>query len=78
MPTFLVSLRDVIQANGGMARIAETTGLSRESLYKALSATGNPHLSTIRKIMQALGYDFGLVNQFSALSKDVALAETYI
>jgi probable addiction module antidote protein len=39
----------------GMTQIAEQTGLSRESLYKALSAEGNPELSTIIRVLQALG-----------------------
>jgi probable addiction module antidote protein len=39
----------------GMTRIARETGLSRESLYRALSADGNPELVTVLKIMEALG-----------------------
>ena len=58
MATFLVSLRDIIQARGGMSQLAEATGLSRESLYKTLSPTGNPQLATIQKILCTLGYDF--------------------
>ena len=42
-----------------MTRIAEKTGLGRESLYKALSAEGNPGFATVLKVMQAL--DFRLV-----------------
>lgn len=57
LPTFLVSLRDVITATVGMAVLAEKTGLGRESLYKALSETGNPHLATIQKILSASGYE---------------------
>jgi probable addiction module antidote protein len=38
-----------------MTEIARHTGLSRESLYKSLSATGNPELGTILKVMKALG-----------------------
>ena len=39
-----------------MAQIAKETGLGRESLYKALSAEGNPEFATILKVMQALGF----------------------
>src|SRR5256885_14849295 len=35
--TFLVALRHMVLARGGMARIAKAAGLNRESLYKALS-----------------------------------------
>ena len=39
----------------GMTQIARDAGLGRESLYKALSATGNPEFATIMKVMKALG-----------------------
>ena len=39
----------------GMIQLAKDTGLTREGLYKALSATGNPSLSTVLKVMKALG-----------------------
>jgi probable addiction module antidote protein len=38
----------------GMAEIARKTGLSRESLYKALSAEGNPEFATVLKVLRAL------------------------
>jgi probable addiction module antidote protein len=38
----------------GMTDIAQNTGLSRESLYKALSNEGNPELATILKVLRAL------------------------
>jgi probable addiction module antidote protein len=39
----------------GMTRIAEETGLSRESLYKALSGDGHPQFDTIARVIKALG-----------------------
>lgn len=39
----------------GMTRIAEDTGLSRESLYRALSGEGNPGFGTVLTVMKALG-----------------------
>jgi len=39
----------------GMMQLAKDTGLTREGLYKALSAEGNPSLGTIFKVMKALG-----------------------
>lgn len=45
----------VIARTHGMTRIARETGLSRESLYRALSADGNPEFLTVLKIMEALG-----------------------
>jgi probable addiction module antidote protein len=53
--TFLVALRDVVLANGGVAKAAKASGLNRESLYKALSLNGNPSLQTVRAILAAVG-----------------------
>jgi probable addiction module antidote protein len=52
--TFLVALRDLVLAHGGVAKIAKAAGLNRESLYKALSRGGNPGVNTLRKILAAL------------------------
>jgi probable addiction module antidote protein len=48
------ALGDVARARG-MAEIARATGLSRESLYRSLSAEGNPELGTVLRVLQALG-----------------------
>jgi probable addiction module antidote protein len=40
----------------GMSQLAAETGLSRQSLYKALSSDGNPEFATVLKVMQALGF----------------------
>jgi probable addiction module antidote protein len=50
----LEALRDVARARG-MSRIAEHSGLGRESLYKALSPGAKPRFDTILKVMRALG-----------------------
>jgi probable addiction module antidote protein len=39
----------------GMSDLARQTGLGRESLYRALSPDGNPELSTVLKVVRALG-----------------------
>ena len=48
------ALGDIARAKG-MTDIARETGLGRESLYKALSADGNPEFSTVLKVVRALG-----------------------
>lgn len=48
------ALGDIARARG-MTQIARETGLSRESLYKALSGDRNPDFSTILKVIAALG-----------------------
>jgi probable addiction module antidote protein len=65
MPTFVVALRNLTKARFGMARLAEITGMSRERLSEALSPSGDPHLATIRSILQALGYDLKPDNDFA-------------
>ena len=54
-PAFVaVALGNIARAYG-MVRLAKDTGLTREGLYKALSADGNPSLGTVLKVMRALG-----------------------
>jgi len=48
------ALGDIARAKG-MTKVAQETGLGRESLYKALSPSGNPELATIMKVVSALG-----------------------
>ena len=50
-----VALRSVADAVGGMAALAERTGLSRETLYRTLSDKGNPRLDTLVAILYAFG-----------------------
>ena len=51
------ALGDIARATG-MTQIAKDTGLSRESLCKALSGEGNPSFATVLKVMKALGVRF--------------------
>lgn len=53
---FLLALRNVADARlGGMSQLAEIAGLNRESLYRMLSGKGNPALSSLDKLLHALG-----------------------
>jgi len=52
---FLVGLRDVVEAQGGVARAAELSRLNRESLYRLFSRDGNPRLSSLSSVLTALG-----------------------
>ncbi len=52
----LMALRQVAKANGGMTELAKKTKLSRESLYKTLSPSGNPRLKNLQCILAAFGY----------------------
>ena len=48
------ALGDIARAKG-MTQVAKETGLSRESLYRALSTDGNPSFATVLKVTKALG-----------------------
>ncbi len=50
----LIALRDVAEANQ-MSKVAKDAKLSRESLYRMLSETGNPRFSSLVGILKALG-----------------------
>lgn len=54
-PALVVAVLGDIARAKGMTQIARDTGLGRESLYKALSPTGNPEFATILKVVGALG-----------------------
>lgn len=54
-PALIVAvLGDVARARG-MTQLAREAGVGRESLYKALSSTGNPEFATVMKVLRALG-----------------------
>jgi probable addiction module antidote protein len=51
----LIALRRIAESRGGVAKIAKDAGVERESLYRALSAKGNPRLSTLVAVTRAVG-----------------------
>lgn len=53
---FLLALRNVTEAQGGVARLAEKTKLNRESLYRMLSERGNPEFKSLDLLLHALGF----------------------
>ena len=52
---FLIALRRVVEARGGISEISRKSGLSRQQLYKTLSEKGNPTLTTLTEITRAAG-----------------------
>jgi probable addiction module antidote protein len=54
-PAFIAQALGTIARSRGMSQIARKAGVSRESLYKALSSDGNPEFGTVIRVMQALG-----------------------
>lgn len=51
----LLALRRIAESKGGIAKVAKAAGVERESLYRALSAHGNPRLSTLLAVARAIG-----------------------
>jgi probable addiction module antidote protein len=54
--SFLLALRDIAEAQGGITKLAERTHLNRQNLYRVLSPKGNPKLPTILTILHGLGF----------------------
>lgn len=62
---FAKALGDIARARG-MMQLAKDTGLTREGLYKSLGEQGNPSLSTVMKMMHALGLQMHIGPQTEA------------
>ena len=52
---FLLALRDVAEAHGGIRAVSRTANLNRESLYRMLSKSGNPSLDSLAAVLNACG-----------------------
>ncbi len=51
---FLLALRDIAEAHG-FSQLAQQTALNRENLYRMLSSSGNPQLSSLMALLQSVG-----------------------
>jgi probable addiction module antidote protein len=60
-PSVISQMIGAVARSQGMAEIAAKTGLSRESLYRALSNKGNPKLTTLVEVLAALGLRLSVV-----------------
>lgn len=52
---FLIALRNVAEAFGGLKKISKMSHLNRESLYRMLSDKGNPEISSLEAILESIG-----------------------
>lgn len=59
--TFLLGLKHVAQAQGGMKKLADAARVNRENLYHMLSDNGNPRLDNLTAVIAALGLDIEIV-----------------
>jgi len=58
---FLLALKNVLEAQGGdMTTLAEDANLNRENLYRILSRKGNPKLTSIKSVLNALGLELAV------------------
>ncbi|MGB7978108.1 MAG: addiction module antidote protein [Chlamydiales bacterium] len=54
---FLLALRDIAEARGGMSWLADESDLNRESLYRTLSLRGNPRFFNLLAVLDAIGLE---------------------
>ena len=59
-PAFVADALGVIARARGMTEVAREAGVSRESLYRALSTDGNPEFGTVMRVARALGLQFSV------------------
>lgn len=67
---FLVALRDVWEARGSnLADLAEETHLNKQNLYRMLSKEGNPRFSSLKTILDVIGFEIELKPKKSTESR---------
>ena len=63
---FLLALRNIAEAQGGIATIAEKAHLNRENLYRMLSKRGNPEIKSLLTLLHAMGLELTVKTQKQA------------
>ena len=66
---FLLALRDVTEALGGVSNLSKKTKLNRESLYRMLSKRGNPQFLSLSLLLDALGFKLAVEVKSSKVRK---------
>lgn len=66
---FITNALGTVARSRNMSQLARDTGLTREGLYKALSADGNPSFGTVLKVMRALGVRLTVAGKAPAKSR---------
>lgn len=69
---FLMALRNVAEAQGGMTKMAKTTKINRVSLYKMLNTEGNPGFENVLKLLRAAGIRFYVASKKVPLHRKAA------
>ncbi|MBI5598645.1 MAG: putative addiction module antidote protein [Deltaproteobacteria bacterium] len=68
---FLLAMRNVTQAHGGMSAIAKKARINRESLYRMLSRKGNPELKSVFSLLHVVGLKISIEPERTRRSKAV-------
>ena len=63
---FLMALRNVAEARGGVGKLAADSKLNRESLYRMLSQRGNPSLKSLEAVLSSLGFRLAIESRDAA------------
>ena len=66
---FLLALRNVVDSYGGMGKLAASTSLNRENLYRMLSTKGNPEFFSLSTVLEAVGFRLAVEPKAAALQK---------
>jgi probable addiction module antidote protein len=74
----LLAIRAVAEAYGGLGAVAAQAGISRESLYRALSPKGNPTLKTLVAVLKAVGLRLSVAEKPSKKAKQSSAGNDYV
>jgi probable addiction module antidote protein len=66
---FLLALRDVVDSYGGMSKLAASTSLNRENLYRMLSTKGNPEFFSLSTVLDAVGFRLAVEPKTAGIAK---------
>src|SRR5438552_625043 len=73
---FLIAIRNVWEARGGsMANLAEETHLNKQNLYRMLSKDGNPRYTSLKSILDAIGFEMD-VNPKQSIAKKSTVSKS--
>jgi probable addiction module antidote protein len=73
----LLSMRAVAEAYGGLGAVAAQAGISRESLYRALSPKGNPTLKTLVAVLKSVGLRISVAPEQHVCKKRTKARDDY-
>lgn len=57
MSIFQLTVRDIVEAQGGITKVSSEMNVGRESFYKTLSPRGKPRFATIMQALKACGFE---------------------